>query len=98
MKSAFGGKLPPPNSLATLKEALSRIGIQIESSRLEPAYNAGRITQAPTMRVVVVRRRVRRKSGYNGVMLSFERAGPLRRDQAAGTPGGAPKLLPMARR
>jgi hypothetical protein len=38
-------------------------------------YNAGRTTQVPTGRVVGVRQRVRRKIGYNGISLSFERAG-----------------------
>jgi len=42
-------------------------------------YNAGRTTQVPTGRVVGVRQRVRRKIGYNGFTLSFERAGPAHR-------------------
>jgi hypothetical protein len=48
-------------------------------TRLERAYNAGETTQVPTGRVVGVTRRVRRKIGYNGVSLSFERAGPAPR-------------------
>ena len=43
------------------------------------AYNAGETTQVPTGRVVGVRRRVRRKVGYGGMNLSFERAGPAPR-------------------
>jgi hypothetical protein len=43
-------------------------------SRLEKAYNAGQTTQVPTGRVVAVNRRVRRKIGYEGVSLAFERA------------------------
>jgi Family of unknown function (DUF6088) len=55
-------------------EALSRLGIETEPTRLERAYNAGQTTQVPAGRVVAVRKRVRRKIGYNGVTLSFERA------------------------
>ncbi len=73
-KSPFGGKLLPPKGLATLTEALNRVGIQTAPTRLEQDYNAGRTTQVPTGRVVGVRGRVRRKIGYDGVTLSFERA------------------------
>ena len=58
----------------TLTEALKRLNIKIAPSRLEQDYNAGRTTQVPTGRVVAVARRVRRKLGYNGFFLSFERA------------------------
>jgi hypothetical protein len=46
---------------------------------MEQDYNAGRTTQVPTGQVVGVRRRVRRKLGYNGIYLIFERAGPAAR-------------------
>lgn len=55
-------------------EALNRLGIETEPTRLERAYSAGHTTQVPAGRVVAVRKRVRRKIGYNGVTLSFERA------------------------
>lgn len=74
--SRFGGRPLPANGLDTLKEALRRVGVDPKPSRMEDAYNAGRTTQVPTGRVVSVDRRVRRKIGYNGVFLSFERAGP----------------------
>jgi hypothetical protein len=45
---------------------------------LEVAYNAGKTTQVPTGRVVGVRGRVRRRVGYNGVSLKFERVGSAR--------------------
>jgi hypothetical protein len=64
-------------ALAT--EALGRLGIETAPTRLEQAYNAGRTTQVPTGRVVAVRGRVRRTISYNGVPLSFERAGPAPR-------------------
>jgi hypothetical protein len=55
-------------------EALNRLGIETEPTRLERACSAGQTTQVPAGRVVAVRKRVRRKIGYNGVTLSFERA------------------------
>ena len=43
-------------------------------TRLEEDYRAGRTTQVPAGRVVAVTKRVRRRIGYNGTYLSFERA------------------------
>lgn len=71
--SPFSDKPVPPRGLATLTEALRRLGVEITQTRLEQDYNAGRTTQAPTGRVVAIRRRIRRKIGYNGIFLSFER-------------------------
>ena len=79
VKSPFNDQLIPPKGLRTLTEALKRLGIETTPSQLEQDYNAGRTTQVPTGRVVAVRGRVRRKIGYNGVALSFERAGPTPR-------------------
>ena len=75
-KSPFTDKPVPPKGLRTLKEALTRLGIETMPTRMEQAYNARETTQVPTGRVVAVRGRVRRKIGYDGVFLSFERAGP----------------------
>ena len=69
----------PAQGLATLTEALGRVGIETVPTRLERAYNAGETTQVPTGRLVGVTRRVRRKVGYGGMNLSFERAGPAPR-------------------
>ena len=74
--SITSGEPIPAGGLATLKEALRRVGVETLPSRLERDYNAGRTTQVPTGRVVAVNRRVRRKVGYGGFTLSFERAGP----------------------
>lgn len=74
VQSPFGNGPVPPKGLSTLTEALDRLGIETMPSRMEQAYNAGRTTQVPTGRVVGVRQRVRRKLGYNGFSLSFERA------------------------
>ena len=76
VRSPFSDKPVPPKGLATLTEALKRLGVEITTTRLEQDYNAGRTTQVPTGRVVAVRGRIRRKLGYNGVSLSFERARP----------------------
>jgi len=77
--SIASGEPLPARGLATLTEALGRIGIETVPTRLEQAYNAGETTQVPTGRVVGVTRRVRRKVGYGGTNLSFERAGPAPR-------------------
>ncbi len=73
VKSPFSNTPVPPKGLTTLKEALKRVGVEVVQTRLERDYNAGRTTQVSTGRVVAVRGRVRRKIGYNGVNLSFER-------------------------
>jgi hypothetical protein len=77
--SPFTDKPVPPKGLRTLKEALTRLGVEIVPTRLETAYNAGKSTQVPTGRVVGVRGRVSRRIGYGGVELGYERAGPAPR-------------------
>lgn len=77
--SITSGEPIPVKGLASLKEALNRVGVETLPTRLEQEYNDGRTTQVPTGRVVAVRRRVRRRIGYNGINLSFERAGPAPR-------------------
>jgi hypothetical protein len=79
IKSPFDDSLIPPKGIFTLREALERLGIETLPSRSMQDYNAGRTTQVPTGRVVGVRRRVRRRIGYNGTSLSFERAAPASR-------------------
>src|SRR6266404_8456028 len=78
-RKGTSGQLVPTKGLATLTEALERVGVATVPTRLEQAYNAGQTTQVPTGRVVGVDRRVRRKIGYGGFSLSFERAGPAPR-------------------
>jgi Family of unknown function (DUF6088) len=78
-RSITSGEPIPALGLATLREALGRVGIETLPTRLERAYNAGETTQVPTGRVVGVTRRVRRRVGYGGINLSFERAGPAPR-------------------
>jgi hypothetical protein len=74
--SLLNGEPIPVQGLQTLREALDRVGIQTFPSRIEQDYNAGNTTQVPTGRIVAVKRRVRRKIGYGGITLGFERARP----------------------
>jgi hypothetical protein len=78
-RSITSGEPIPARGLETLREALGRVGIETVPTRLERAYDAGETTQVPTGRVVGVTRRVRRKLGYGGFNVSFERAGPAPR-------------------
>lgn len=73
--SLTGGEPVPARGLASLKEAPARVGIETVPTRFDQNYDAGRTTQVPTGRRVGVTRRVRRKIGYGGIFLSFERAG-----------------------
>jgi hypothetical protein len=75
-QSPFSDKPVPPKGLTTLNEALKRLGVETAPTRLEQDYNEGRTTQVPTGRVVAVRSRIKRKLGYNGISLRFERARP----------------------
>lgn len=79
IKSPFDDSLIPPKGLSTLREGLKRVGIETLASQSLQDYNARRTTQVPTGRVVGVRQRVRRKIGYSGFSLSFERARPTSR-------------------
>jgi hypothetical protein len=81
-RSMTNGDPVPVGGLSALKEALRRVGVETLPSRLEQDYNAGKTPQVPTGRVVGVTRRVRRKIGYGGFALSFERAGPAPRREA----------------
>jgi Family of unknown function (DUF6088) len=78
-RSSLDNKLIPEKGLATLKEALQRLGVETVPTRFERAYNSGRSEQVPTGRVVAIRgKRLRRRIGYDGFFLSFERALPDR--------------------
>ena len=71
VKSRINDRLIPPKGLSTLRAGLERLGIETLPGKAVQDYNAGRTTQVPTGRVVAVRRRVRRKIGYNGFFLTF---------------------------
>lgn len=73
--SPFTGKPAPVIGIARLaKEALSRLGRKVEPSSLETAYNRGLSTQVPTGRMMKVDKRTRRRIGYDGKYVNFERA------------------------
>lgn len=74
IKSPLSGKPMPPRGIATVAEAVERLGVKTVPTRLEKDYNAGKTTQVPTGRVIGIQGRLRRKLGYNGIALSFERA------------------------
>lgn len=59
------------NELAT--EALNNLGIKTGPSSYSIQYAQGDTTQVPTGRVIAVNKRVRRKIGYNGNYIKFER-------------------------
>ncbi|MCL2430536.1 MAG: type IV toxin-antitoxin system AbiEi family antitoxin domain-containing protein [Alphaproteobacteria bacterium] len=78
--SAIDGAPTPVKGLRELAhEALRRLGVRTAPTRLEQDYSAGKTTQVPSGRRLAVNKRVRRKIGYNGAVMSFERAGPAPR-------------------
>lgn len=71
--SIVDGKPVPTQDITPLMtEALKRIGVRAQPTKLDRDYLAGRTTQVPTGRRIGVDRRVRRKFGYNGATMSFE--------------------------
>ena len=74
VKSPISGKPMPPKGIATVVEAVQRLGIKTVPTRLEQDYNAGKTTQVPTGRVIGIEGRLRRKLSYNGIPMNYERA------------------------
>ncbi len=73
--SILDGRSMPTKGMRELAvEALGRLGVETAPTRWDEAYASGKSVQVPTGRVIGVRGRVRRKIGYNGVYLKFERA------------------------
>jgi hypothetical protein len=78
--SPFDATPAPVKGLrAVAAEALKRLGIESAPTQLEKAYRAGETTQVPAGRAIGVTKRVRRKIGYNGTYVSFERDRPAPR-------------------
>ncbi len=72
--SPFDGSVIPCKGLYRLtEEAFRRLGIRTDLTMLQRAYSEGRITQVPTGRDIGVGRRVRRKIGFNGMSMAYER-------------------------
>lgn len=97
--SILDGTPVPAKSIRELAaEALGRLGIETAPTRMDIANASGKSTQVPTGRVVGVRGRLRRKIGYNGVYLKFERVGlaPRSRNTREGdTSMTAPQAPPI---
>jgi len=75
--SLIDGTPAPVKGFRTLAtEALDRLGIETMPTKLEKAHSDGQTTQVPSGRVVAVKKRVRRRIGYNGIVLSFELVRP----------------------
>ncbi|MEN6484227.1 MAG: type IV toxin-antitoxin system AbiEi family antitoxin domain-containing protein [Syntrophobacteraceae bacterium] len=94
VKSPFSDNPMPPKGLTTLKEALKRVGVEVVQTPMERDHNAGQTTQE-TGHVVAVRGRVRRKIGYNGINLNFERSGSATTTARQGTAGA---ILALAKK
>lgn len=71
--SSISGMPVPLKGLATLIEAVGRLGYKTMPARMDQAYSMGTSTQVPTGRVIAIKGRLRRKLGYNGIFLSYER-------------------------
>jgi hypothetical protein len=68
-----GKPVPVKGITAIMSEALKRLGVRTGPTRIERAYNEGRTTQVPSGQLIGVDRRVRRKLGYKGATMRFER-------------------------
>lgn len=74
-RSPLTGRPAPVVGIGRLAtEALSRLGKPVEEATSSKAYNSGRSTQVPTGRTVAVKGRIRRRIGYDGKYVAFERA------------------------
>ena len=72
--SPFDGTVIPVNGLYRLtQEAFRRLGIRTGLTAMQRAYSEGRSTQVPAGRVIGVGRRVRRKIGFKGASMAYER-------------------------
>ena len=73
--SSLTGETLPVQNLPTLaKEALKRLGVEVNPTKAELDYQAGRSTQIPTGRLIGVKNRISRKIGYKGTSIYYERA------------------------
>jgi hypothetical protein len=74
-KSYLTGAVIPTKSLPELaREALIKIGVEVQPSTAVQAYNSGRSQQVPTGRVIGVKGRVSRKIGFDGNSIMIEHA------------------------
>jgi hypothetical protein len=76
-RSKLSGRVIPMSSLPELaREALRLLNIPTLPSSADRAYSEGRSQQVPTGRVIGVPKVVRRRIGYGGVYVRFERVRP----------------------
>lgn len=68
-----GEPVPIKNIREIVSEALNRLGVKTGPTKLDRAQSEGRTTQVPSGRMIGVNRRVRRKLGYGGATVTFER-------------------------
>ena len=68
-----GGAIPKTGLYRLTEEAFRRLGIPTGLTDMQRAYSEGRTTQVPAGRVIGVSRRVRRKIGFNGMSMAYER-------------------------
>lgn len=68
-----GAVIPRQGIGSTVREALSRLGVETAPSSADQLYNSGKTTQVPTGRVIGVEGRISRKIGYNGASVTYER-------------------------
>lgn len=76
MPSKLSGKPIPVKPLEVLApQALEKLGVKVEASRLTKAYNSGLSSQIPTgILLNTGKRRVGRQLGFNGAFVQYERA------------------------
>lgn len=75
MPSVLSGKPIPVKPLEVLApQALRKLGVEVNASRLLKAYNSGQSTQVPTGVVLNTgKRRIGRQLGFNGKLVQYER-------------------------
>jgi len=74
-KSYLTGAVIPTKSLPELaREALIKIGVEVQPSTAVQAYNSGGSQQVPTGRVIAVKGRVSRKISFDGNSIMIEHA------------------------
>ena len=72
--SSLTGNIVPIEPLPVLAyKALERLAVGPGPSRAAKDYEEGRSTQVPTGRLISVNKRIRRKIGYNNMVVSYER-------------------------
>ncbi|MHA4808417.1 DUF6088 family protein [Flavitalea flava] len=72
--SSMTGEVLPIQSLPALaKEALNRLGVEVNPTKAEVEYLAGRSTQIPTGKLIGVKNRISRKIGYKEISINYER-------------------------